>query len=178
MAMFEKLIRFYGKHAYIMQKYCKDKGGEQEVPFIVSNNSGEEKNIYIFDNRVHIYLVGGMLGIIKQRTAEVDHSVQTYSSVMPEILGKQRANLMRMYHHMVLTENNLLGADAKIKEAFSVKKTDEEWEEQQKKLENYVRGGLEIIDEIFGKCKTYEDVCNAMFDLRDLLDLAELPEEE
>lgn len=175
--MFEKLVRFYGKHAYIMQKYCKDKGGEQDVPFVVNNNSGEEKSIYIFDNRVHIYMVGGMLGILKQRKAEIDRSNPIYSSVMPEMLGKQRPNLMRMYHHMVLTENNLLGADAKIKDAFTVKRTDEEWEAEQHKLENYVRGGLEIIDEIFGKCKTYEDVCNAMFDLRDLLDLSEYQEE-
>lgn len=176
MAMFKKLIRFYGKHADIMQKYCKDKGGEQEVPFIVSNNSGEQKNVYIFDNRVHIYMVGGMLGIIKQRYAEVDRSTPTYSSIMPEMLEKQRPNLERMYHHMILTENNLLGADAKIKAAFSVKKTDEEWDEEQKRLENYVRGGLEIIDEIFSKCKTYEDICNSMFELRDLLDLNELQE--
>lgn len=177
MAMFKKLVRMYGKHADIMQKYCKDKGGDQDVSFIVSNNSGEQKNIYIFDNRVHIYMVGGMLGIIKNRQADVDKSTPTYSSIMPEMLEKQRSNLERMYHHMVLAENNLLTADAKIKEAFSVKKTDEQWDEEQKKLENYVRGGLEIIDEIFGKCKTYEDVCNAMFDLRDLLELTELPEE-
>lgn len=173
MAMFKKLVRFYGKHADIMQKYCKDKGGEQEISFIVSNNSGEQKNIYIFDNRVHIYMVGGMLGIINQRKADIDRSTQTYSSIMPEMLEKQRPNLERMYHHMVLTENNLLGADAKIKDAFSVKKTDEQWEAEQKKLEDYVRGGLEIIEEIFNKCKTYEDVCNAMFELRDLVDLSD-----
>lgn len=174
MAMFKKLIRFYGKHADIMQKYCKDKGGEQDVSFIVSNNSGDEKNIYIFDNRVHIYMVGGMLGIIKQRKADVDKSTPTYSSIMPEMLEKQRQNLERMYQHMILTDNNLLGVDAKIKDAFSVKKTDEQWDAEQKRLEDYVRGGLEIIEEIFGKCKTYEDVCNAMFELNDLIDFSEL----
>lgn len=173
MAMFKKLIRFYGKHADIMQKYCKDKGGEQDISFVVSNNSGEERNIYIFDNRIHIYLVGGMLGIIQGRKADIDKSTPTYSSIMSDMLDKQRFNLERMYHHMVLSENNVLGVDAKIKEAFSVKKTDEEWDEEQKRLEDYVRGGLEIIDEIFGNCKTYEDVCNAMFELRDLIDLSD-----
>lgn len=169
--MFKKLIRFYGKHADIMQKYCKDKGGEQEVKFSVSNNSGETKDIYIFENRVHIYLVGGMLGIIKNRQADIDKSTSTYSSIMPEILDKQRTNLERMYHHMVLAEDSGLDADARIKKAFSLQKTDEECDEEQKRLENYVRGGLEIIDEIFRNAQTYEDVCNGIFELRDLLNL-------
>ena len=114
-----------------------------------------------------------MLGILKNRQADVDKSTPTYSSIMPEILDKQRANLERMYHHMILAEESGLDADARIKKAFSVKKTDEECDEEQKRLENYVRGGLEIIDEIFGNCKTYEDVCNGMFELRDLLNLSE-----
>ena len=37
-AMFKKPIRFYGKHAAIMQKYCKDKGGDQQILFSISNN--------------------------------------------------------------------------------------------------------------------------------------------
>ena len=178
MAMFEKLVRFYGKHALIMQKYCKDKGGDQEVSFIVSNNTGESKNIYIFDSRVHIYMVGGMLGILNHRKAEVDKSNSIYSSIMPEMLGKQRSNLMRIYHHMVLSEHNLLDIDAKVKDAFSLNKTDEEWDACQHLLENYVRGGLEIIDEIFGKCQSYEDVCNAMFELRDIVDISNYQENE
>ena len=173
MAMFKKSVRFYGKHADIMQKYCKDKGGEQEISFIVSNNSGEQKNVYIFDNRVNIYMVGGMLGILQQRSVDVDRSTSTYSSIMSDMLEKQRSNLERLYHHMILTENNLLDVNAKIKNAFSVKKTDEEWEKEQMRLENYVRGGLEIIDEIFGNCKSYEDICNAIFDLKELIDLSD-----
>ena len=173
MAMFKKQIRFYGKHAEIMQKFCKNKGTEQDVSFIVSNNTGEDKNIYIFEDRIHIYLVAGMLGIINKRSAPIDRSSSATSTIMVEILDKQRANLERMYHHMILTENNELSADAKIKDAFSLKKTDEQWEDEQNRLENYVRGGLEIIDSIFGGCHTYEDICNAFFEFRDSLVLTE-----
>jgi len=165
MAMFKKLIRFTGRHADIMQKYCREKGSEQDISFVVSNNTGEMKNIYIFDNRVHIYLVGGMLGIIYKKQSPIDKSTDTISSIMPEILDKQRQNLERMYHHMVLSEDNNLTADEKIKKAFSINKADEEWDSEQKRLENYVRGGLEIIDEIFSKCQSYEDICNSMFEL-------------
>lgn len=169
MGMFQKMVRFSGIHADIMQKFCKDKGGDQDVSFLVDNNSGEEENVYIFETRVHIYLVAGMLGIINNRKSDVDHSTNTTSSIMPEILSKQRQNLMRMYHHMVLDESNNLDADTKIKKAFSINKTEQEWDEEQRKLESYVRGGLEILNEIFGDCKSYEDICNAMFKLKEQL---------
>ena len=54
MAMFKKLIRFTGKHAEIMQRYCKDKGGDQDVKFTISDHSGSEKEMYIFETRIHI----------------------------------------------------------------------------------------------------------------------------
>ena len=47
----------------------------------------------------------------------------------------------------------------------------EQWEEEQKRLENYVRGGLEIIDEIFVNCHSYEAICNAIYDLKDQIGL-------
>ena len=169
MAMFQKLVRFTGKHAEIMQKFCKDKGGDQEISFVVNNNSGEDKNIFIFETRVNIYLVAGMLGIISGKKSEPDHTTATTSSIMPEMLNKQRDNLMRMYHHMILDEQNNLDIDSKIKKAFSINKTDQEWDEEQRRLENYVRGGLEILNDIFGGCRSYEDICNAMFNLKDLL---------
>ena len=31
---------------------------------------------------------------------------------------------------------------------------------------------MSAIDEIFSKCKTYEDICNAMFELNEMLDLS------
>ena len=171
MAMFKKAIRIFGKHADIMQKYCKDKGGEQDIPFIVSANNGDEsKAIYIFENRIQIYLVAGMLGIIQNRQADVDHSTETYSTIMAEMVEKQRPNLERMYQHMVLALDNA-DADTRIKNAFTINKTDEQWEEEQKRLENYVRGGLEIIDEIFGSCHSYEAICNAIYDLKDQIGL-------
>lgn len=165
MAMFKKQIRFTGKHAYIMQKYSKDKGGDQEIKFNVNNNSGVLKDIYIFETRIYIYLVAGMIGIIMNRQADVDKSSQITSTIMVDMLEKQRESLERMYHHMVLVEKSSKNADERIKNAFSVNKDDKKNEFEQIKLENYVRGGLEIIDEIFKDCKTYEDVCNGIYEL-------------
>lgn len=71
---------------------------------------------------------------------------------------------------MVLSDNSEESTDSKIKKAFSLI-PNEKCDEEQKKLEDFVRGGLEILDEIFGECKTYEDVCNSMYDLGEILDL-------
>ena len=60
---------------------------------------------------------------------------------------------------------NAASIDDSIKKAFSINKLNEDAE--QEKLEDYVRGGLEIIDEIFSGCKTYEDVANCIIDLKD-----------
>lgn len=169
--MFKNPIRFTGKHALILQKYSKDKGSEQDIPFQVSNNSGETKSIYIFDTRLHCYMVAGMLGIIENRKADIDtnKSNNATATIFADILDKQRPNLERMYHQMVLAHNEELSADAKIKKAFSII-PDDLCDSEQKKLEDYVRGGLEIIDEMFSTCRTYEDVCNKMYEFNELLD--------
>ncbi len=172
MAMFKKQIRFTGKHAEIMQKYCKDKGGDQEIKFTVSNNSGLNKDIYIFENRIDIYLIGGMIGVLEKRKAEIDRSTSTYATIMVEIIDKYRNHLNRLYQHMILAEDSELDPDTRIKKAFKVQMSDEESEIEQKNLEDYVRGGLEIIDEIFCECKTYEDICNCMFELTERYQLS------
>lgn len=172
MSMFKKQIKIYGKHAIIMQKYCKDKGGEQDVTFSISNNDGATNDhFYIFETRVGIYMVAAMLGIIKKKQIMEDDDKKIYSSIMVDMLEKQRTNLERIYHHMILTDSSIDSADAKIKKAFSIMTSDEECDIEQQKLENYVRGGLEIIDNLFKDCKSYEDVCNSIYKLTELLDI-------
>ncbi len=173
MAMFRKNIRFIGKHAEILQKYSKDKGAETNVSFMISNQSGEVKNIYIFETRLYCYMVAGMLGIINNKSVEEDRENKNMSAtIFAEILNNNQQNLERLYHHMVLSENNELSVDGKIKKAFSIV-PDDKCDEEQHKLENYVRGGLEIIDEVFKDCKTYEDICNAFYSFKEMLDLNE-----
>lgn len=171
-AMFKKQVRFYGKHALIMQKYCKDKGGEQDVQFVISNNEGKvNEHFYIFETRIEIYMVAAMLGIINRSAVEEDNDKKTYSSIMADMIDRQRKKLERIYQYMILSDDSIESADSKIKKAFSIIPTDEECDIQQHKLENYVRGGLEIIDEYFKNCKTYEDICNAILEMNSDLDL-------
>ncbi len=170
-SMFKKQIRLYGKHALIMQKYCKDKGGEQDVPFPISNNEGKiNEHFYIFETRIEIYMIAAMLGILYKKEVEEDQEKKPYSSIMMDMVEKQRKNLERIYQYMILSDDSIDSYDGKIKKAFSLIPTDEESEKQQLKFENFVRGGLEIIDEIFKECKNYEDICNAIIEMNASLD--------
>lgn len=169
--MFKKQIRFFGKHAQIMQKYCKDKGGDQDIPFPISNNDGiVNEHFYIFETRIEIYMVGAMLGILNKKEAEEEQDTKFYSTIMFDMIEKQRNNLQRIYQYMVLSDDYIDSCDGKIKKAFSIELTEKDCEEQQLKFENFVRGGLEIIDEYFKDCKNYEDVCNALVNMNSSLD--------
>lgn len=165
--MFTKQIRFYGKHADIMRKYSKDKQGADAQHFTVINNSGEKKVIYLFETILQCYMVAAMLGIINKRTAEVDTSKSTSTAnIFADILIKNKGYLERIYHHLILSEKGNLTADGIIKKAFTINKGEQD-ELEEKRLESYVRGGLEIIDEKFSSCQTYEDVANAIIDLNE-----------
>lgn len=179
MAMFKKPIRIYGKHALIMQKYCKDKGGDQEVKFSISDNEGfVNDHFYVFETRIDLYMIAAMLGIIYQKQSEEDVNKKIYSSIMADMVEKQRNNLERIYHHMVLSDSSIDSVDLKIKKAFSIIPTEEECDKEEAKLESYVRGGLEIVDNAFSNCKTYEDICNAIIDLISMLHVSDLVADE
>ena len=165
--MFTKQIRFYGKHADIMRKYSKDKQGSDAQHYVVTNNAGEKKIIYLFETILQCYMVAAMLGIINKRTAEVDNSKSSSTAnIFADILLKNKGTLERIYQHMVLSEESELSVDGIIKKAFTINKGDQD-DIEEKRLESYVRGGLEIIDEKFSTCQTYEDVANAILDMNE-----------
>ena len=163
--MFNQNIRLYGKHATILKKYSNDKSSSEHVEFLVDNNDGDRVDIYLFDTLLSTYLVAGMIGIIENRKVLSESSnSSTYATIFLEKINKEKRLLERMYQHMILSEANEDEIDSYIKKAFTINKADEE--NEQRRLEDYVRGGLEIIDEIFSKCSTYEDVANALIDLK------------
>lgn len=163
--MFEKQIRLTGIHADYIRKYSKDKQGENTAFFTLDNNEGKTDNYYVFDSILQCYMCAAMIGIIEKRTSPVDNTKTTPANIFAEIVNKNRNNLERIYHHMVLTTYTDMSIDARIKKAFSVDKENEAEEEE--KFNSYVRGGLEIINERFNDCKTFEDLANALHDLAD-----------
>lgn len=161
--MFDKQIRITGIHADYIRKYSKDKQGENAAYFTLDNNEGKTDNYYIFDTILQCYMCAAMIGIIEKKSSPVDNTKTTPANIFAEIINKNRGTLERIYHHMVISTYTDLGIDSRIKKAFSVDKENEAEEEE--RLNGYVRGGLEIINERFSNCKTFEDVANAIHDL-------------
>ncbi len=161
--MFDKQIRLTGIHADYIRKYSKDKQGENAAFFTLDNNEGKTDNYYLFDSILQCYMCSAMIGIINNRTAPVDNTKTTPANIFAEIINKNRNNLERIYHHMVIATYTDLSVDSRIKKAFSVNKENESVEEE--RLNAFVRGGLEIINEKFSNCKTFEDVANAVYEL-------------
>ena len=170
--MFKNQIRFYGKHAEILKKYSRNTSSETPTTFIVNNNGGEQKDIYLFDTLIQCYMVAAMLGIVNNRKVQEDSSnKEVVANIFVDVLNKNMSNLKRIYQHMVLSEKDNCSVDSRIKKAFTVKMTDEQSDAEQHRLEDYVRGGLEIIDEMFCSCETYEDIANKIYELKDQFNL-------
>lgn len=160
--MFEKQIRLYGKYADIIRKYSKDKQGSDEQHYLIDNNEGAENNVYIFENILQCYMCAAMLGIINKKTMPQDSNREKTANIFADILAKNRHNLMRIYQHMILSEENDESIDATVKKAFSINISNPDF--AQEKMDSYVRGGLLIIDEWFNNCKSYEDLANKIID--------------
>ena len=102
-------------------------------------------------------MVSAMLGIYLGKTSQEDGNRSSEATIFADILTKKKGDLDTIVEFMILTEKEE-NVDKKIRNAFSIDRDNEI--ELERRVTSYVRGGLEVIDEWFGKCKTYEDVAN------------------
>ena len=161
--MFESDIRIFGKHAIYMKTYSRDKQGENQYPFKLKDNENNVKIVYVFETMIKCYLIAAMIGVIEKRKAPEDNSDKSiYANIMTEQVRSNRINLKRVVQHMILASEEG-SVDGRVKKAFSLKTFEDK--EVEKELNDYARGGLEIIHELFEPCRTYEDAANAIFQL-------------
>lgn len=156
--MFDNQLVIQGKYAELLKKYSRDKQGEKII-FSVTNNLGEPKEIFIFDNYLQGYMVSAMIGIINRKSLPDDGNRTSEAKIFADILAKKRGDLDTLIQFMLLT-NEEDSANKRVRNAFTIDK--ENGDQLEKQLTSYARGGLTIIDEWFNKCATYEDVANQM----------------
>jgi hypothetical protein len=154
--MFNSNIEIYGKHAILLKKYSRDKQGDR-VTFTVTDNTGKEKEIFLFDNYLQGFMVSAMLGIYSHKMSTDDGDRSNEATIFSDILIKKKGDLDTIVQFMILTEDDN-NVDKKIRDAFAIDRTNSL--EIERRVISYVRGGLEVFDEWFGKCHTYEDVAN------------------
>ena len=173
MALFTKNLKFVGKHAEILQKYCKDKGTSNDINFVVDDGSGNKKTTYLFETRLTCYMFAIMLGILENKQSNEDLTNKNIdSTIFAEQLAKKTNELERIYRFMILSKNDNSSNEKKIKKCFSLVNEEDEMHVM-KEINSYARGGLELIDEIFSPCLTYEDISNKFYDLMDKLKISE-----
>lgn len=168
--MFQEQLVLYGKYANLLKKYTRDKQGEK-VQFIVKDNKGDKKEVFIFDNYLQGYMISSMLGIYLNKSIPDDGDRSSEAKIFAEILIKKKLELETIAQLMILSNDNG-STDKKIKEAFSIDKPNEK--EIEKSLTSYFRGGITIIDDFFKECDTQEDVANAILMFCQKLDEAEV----
>lgn len=156
--MFTSQLLIQGKYADLLKKYSRDKQGEK-ITFTVTDNEGDEQEIFLFDNYMQGYMVSAMLGILNRKSIGDDGDRSSEAKIFADMLSKKRGELETIVEFMLLS-NTEDSVDKRIKQAFTVDR--ENGEQIEKMVTSYARGGLTIIDEWFNSCKTYEDVANQM----------------
>lgn len=158
--MFDKDIRIFGKHAEIIKKYSKDNSSESEYKFDLLDNEGKSHTSYIFETMIGLYMCAGMIGIIEGKKVNFSsENKNIYANIMTEQVHKNKNNLNRVVQYMVLCSSEG-SADKRIKDAFRLRDSNDI--ELEKELMSYCCAGLEIIDNWFKDCTTYENLANEL----------------
>ncbi len=157
--MFNKNLRLTGKHAKILKRYSKDKQAEETQNFTVFSDlpteSHKKYDIYLFNTLYDCFITATLIGIIEDRKAESDNSIDVNATIFSDKLNASQNEIDRVFKLLVFTKYNLT-LDEKIKKVFTLEKVDDEMDE--KIFLDYTRGGLEIIDEKFSSSQNIRDV--------------------
>lgn len=131
--LFEKEYSFKGKHAVAVEKLTAIFDSVQKTK--------------IFQRNVDIYVLAPIVGFLFQRKAELDKSIDETTKIFPQQLTQYKDELEFSYRLiMLLDKNNEPDVNKRIDKAFRFIGTSEA-EKDEILFENYVRGGIEILNE-------------------------------
>lgn len=174
--MFKNDIVIYGKYAEYLKKYSHGTSSEEQIDFKVNNNVGKQESIYIFETLMDAFLIAAMLGIIENREIKYISSGEPKATIFAEKVIKTKKSLDRIIEFMILTDENIKNVDDKVKQTFTVRRTEEEKKMLETRLKGFAQGGLEIINEEFEPCESKEAVIFKINDLCNRYDLIEYEE--
>ena len=158
--MFEKDIKITGKHAAYI-KFLSKKTAELKKDF---------KGAEIFKRYLDVYMVGAILGAVKNRKAEVDSSESSETATLfaSQVVGEQ-ANLKFIYRLIMLTDKNSdFSDDEKIDSAFRYDTDNEKVAQGMDVFNAYARGGIEWLYEKFTDgATTHDDYLQRLYEIVD-----------
>ncbi len=157
--IFSSDLRLHGRHAELIKKYSRDKQAEEQFNLTVKDNMGNTHNTYIFETMIQAYMVSALIGIISEKKVENDTQSEPTANILSDTLIKNRSDLERITRFMILSKNDGISVDLKIRNAFTLNKN----VLLEKEVTAYSRYGMEIIDSYFNECITQEDIVNQLY---------------
>ena len=157
--IFSSDLRLHGRHAELIKKYSRDKQAEEQFNLTVKDNMGNTHNTYIFETMIQAYMVSALIGIISEKKVENNTQSEPTANILSDTLIKNRSDLERITRFMILSKNDGISVDLKIRNAFTLNKN----VLLEKEVTAYSRYGMEIIDSYFNECITQEDIVNQLY---------------
>lgn len=156
--IFRTQVRFYGKHGQYLEALTPgtEKAKELNLPEI-------ERNKYLFDTVVDIYIIAPIVGYLYQRKAERDGS-ESSKNIMGDQLSSHRKKLVFSYELlMILDKQSKPDLNERIRRAFRA--TDELVAEGLELYDSYARGGIEVLyEKLVSGAATPDDLARNLID--------------
>lgn len=134
--MFENDYVFKGKHANMVTR--------------LTSEIDSETKFKLFDRNVDVLIIAPIVGFLYGRTARRDESVQTdnVKKINYQQMSNESDNLKFNYQLIMLLHNkDKIAIEQRLNRAFRYTKDSPEIEECYKIYEQYILGGIEVLDE-------------------------------
>lgn len=134
--MFENDYIFKGKHANMVTR--------------LTSEIDSETKFKLFDRNVDVLIIAPIVGFLYGRTAWRDESVQTdnVKKINYQQMSNESDNLKFNYQLIMLLHNkDKIAIEQRLNRAFRYTKDSPEIEECYKIYEQYILGGIEVLDE-------------------------------
>ena len=134
--MFENDYVFKGKHANMVTR--------------LTSEIDSETKFKLFDRNVDVLIIAPIVGFLYGRTARRDESVQTdnVKKINYQQMSNEADNLKFNYQLiMLIHEKDKIEIEQRLNRAFRYTKDSPEIEECYKIYEQYILGGIEVLDE-------------------------------
>ena len=161
--MFENDYTITGKHATYLKFLAKKNTKEDQGP---DNPSAAR----IFERYIDVYMNAAVFGLLYNRTAKRDTGSDDRARVYADAFANERENCIFLYRMVMLLDKKTdLTTEARIDRAFRYDTQPDKAEEFKQNMElfnDYVRGGIEEMYEMFTDgCQTKDDYLNKTYEV-------------
>lgn len=156
--LFRSQVRFFGKHGQYLEALTPDNKAAKDTSL-----PNIERNKYLFQSVVDIYVLAPLIGYLYQQKAPQDGSEQT-KNIFEGALATHHDQLIFSYELLnILDDKAEPDVNERIRIAFCA--TDELAEKGFALYNEYARGGIEVLyDRLISSASTPEELAKNLMD--------------